>query len=128
MNSPTAKNMIVPCVEKILKLYVGKLPYQTTQQELADLFAQYGQVLSANIIIDRETGQSKGFGFVEMSNDQEAQEAVASLNNSDVRGRTIVVNEAHERREQRGGGGGGGGGGRYQSRDRGGYNDGGSNY
>jgi RNA recognition motif-containing protein len=102
-----------------LKLYVGKLPYQTNDQELADLFGQYGQVLSANVIIDRETGRSKGFGFVEMSNDQEAQSAMNALNNSTVAGRTIVVNEAQERRDApRGGGYRGGNGGFSGGRDR----------
>ena len=95
-----------------MKLYVGKLPYQTTDQELADLFGQYGQVLSANVIVDRDTRRSKGFGFVEMSNDQEARTAMSALDNSTLSGRTIVVNEAQERRDSRGGGGG------YDRRDR----------
>ncbi|GAC1432680.1 MAG: hypothetical protein NVS4B1_15990 [Ktedonobacteraceae bacterium] len=93
-----------------MKLYVGRLPYSTTDQELNDLFSQYGQVLSATIIIDREMNRSKGFGFVEMSDDQEAQNAMNQLNNSTLQGRTIIVNEANERREPRSGGGGGGGG------------------
>ncbi|GAC1684605.1 MAG: hypothetical protein PVS3B3_05600 [Ktedonobacteraceae bacterium] len=92
-----------------MKLYVGRLPYSTTDQELNDLFSQYGQVLSATIIIDREMNRSKGFGFVEMSDDQEAQNAMNQLNNSTLQGRTIIVNEANERREPRSGGGGGGG-------------------
>jgi cold-inducible RNA-binding protein len=100
-----------------VRLYVGRLPYRTTDQELSDLFGQFGEVRSATIIIDRETGRSKGFGFVEMSNDQDAQSAMSQLNNSLLDGRTIVVNEAQERRDSRGGGGGGGGGG-YQRRDR----------
>jgi cold-inducible RNA-binding protein len=119
--------------EITLKLYVGKLPYRTTEQDLSDLFGQYGEVVSATVIIDRETGRSKGFGFVEMSNDQDAQNAMNQLNNSTLEGRTIVVNEAHDRREGGGGGsfqrrggsggGGGGGGGRpYGDRD-GGYRD-----
>ncbi len=95
-----------------MKLYVGKLPYQTTDQELADLFGQYGQVLSANVIVDRDTRRSKGFGFVEMSNDQEARTAMSALDNSTLAGRTIVVNEAQERRDSRGGGGD------YDRRDR----------
>ncbi len=90
-----------------MKLYVGKLPYQTTDQDLADIFGQLGQVISATVIMDRETGRSKGFGFVEMSNDQEAQAAIQQLNNSTLEGRTIVVNEANERRDPRSGGGGG---------------------
>ncbi|WP_151755780.1 RNA recognition motif domain-containing protein [Dictyobacter vulcani] len=105
-----------------MKLYVGKLPYRTTDQDLNDLFGQYGQVLSATIIMDRETGRSKGFGFVEMSNDEEAQSAMSQLNNSSLEGRTIIVNEAQEKRDNRGGGGGGyprrdsGGGGGYRDR------------
>lgn len=107
-----------------MKLYVGRLPYQTTEQDLADLFGQLGEVVSATVIIDRETGRSKGFGFVEMSNDQDAQNAISQLNNSTLEGRTIIVNEANERRDTRGGGGGGG----YQRRDNrddngGGYRD-----
>ncbi len=98
-----------------MKLYVGRLPYQTTDQDLSDLFGQYGQVLSATVIVDRETGRSKGFGFVEM-NDQEAQAAMGQLNNSTLEGRTIIVNEAQDRREPRSGGGGGGG--NFQRRDR----------
>lgn len=91
-----------------MKLYVGKLPYRTTDQDLNDLFGQYGEVISATVIMDRETGRSKGFGFVEMTNDQDAQAAMGQLNNSTLEGRTIVVNEAQERRDSRGGSGGGG--------------------
>lgn len=100
-----------------LRLYVGRLPYQTTDEDLADIFGQFGQVLSANVIIDRDSGRSKGFAFVEMSNDEEARTAIDQLNGSTVEGRTIIVNEAHERPEPRNRGGGGGGGG-YQSRGR----------
>lgn len=108
-----------------MKLYVGRLPYSTTEQDLGDLFGQLGEVVSATVIMDRETGRSKGFGFVEMSNDQEAQNAISQLNNSTLEGRTIVVNEANERRDTRGGGGGGG---NFQRRDHnegnsGGYRD-----
>ena len=100
--SPTAIGLLTSALEKtILKLYVGKLPYQTTDQDLADLFGQYGQVVSATVIIDRETGRSKGFGFVEMSNNQEAQTAQSQLNNSVLGERTIVVNEANDRRDSR---------------------------
>ena len=101
-----------------MRLYVGRLPYQTTDQDLADIFGQLGQVLSATVIIDRDSGRSKGFGFVEMSNDQEARNAIDQLNGSTLEGRTIIVNEAHERTEPRNRGGGGGGGGGYQSRGR----------
>ncbi len=83
-----------------MKLYVGKLPYQTTDQDLADLFGQYGQVLSATVIMDRATGRSKGFGFVELSNEQEGQAAMNALNNSVLQGRNIIVNEAQERRDR----------------------------
>jgi cold-inducible RNA-binding protein len=76
------------------KLFVGSLPYSTTDDELEQLFAEQGTVVSAKVIFDRETGRSKGFGFVEMSNDDEAKAAVDKLNNSEMSGRTIVVNEA----------------------------------
>ena len=99
-----------------MRIYVGSLPYRATEQDLADLFGQIGQVLSATVIIDRDTGRSKGFGFVEMSNDQEARTAIEQLNGSTFGDRTIVVNEARERREQQYGGGGGGN--RYQNRGR----------
>lgn len=109
-----------------MKLYVGRLPYQTTDQDLEDIFGRYGAVLSANVIIDRDTGRSRGFGFVEMSDDQEAREAMNNLNNSDLEGRTIVVNEANERPPRTGGNRGGGGGG-YQNRERRSYSDRGGN-
>ncbi len=80
-----------------MRLYVGGLPYQTTEQDLIDLFDQVGQVIQATVITDRETGRSKGFGFVEMSNDQEAQSAIAQLNGTLLGNRTITVNEARER-------------------------------
>jgi RNA recognition motif-containing protein len=96
-----------------LRLYVGSLSYQTTEQELADLFGQVGQVISATVITDRDSGRSKGFGFVEMSNDDEARRAIDQLNGTTLGNRTIIVNEARDRREQQFGGGGGGGG-RYQ--------------
>ena len=92
---------------KNMRLYVGGLPYQTTEQDLVDLFAQVGQVTDASVITDRETGRSKGFGFVEMSSDQEAQTALAQLNNSVLGDQTIVVNEAKERRDTRSSGYGG---------------------
>lgn len=92
------------------KLYVGNLSYQMDSSELEQLFAQHGQVLSAQIINDRDTGRSKGFGFVEMANDGEADSAIASLNGQQHGGRALTVNEARPR-EDRGGGGGGGGGG-----------------
>ena len=80
-----------------MRLYVGGLPYQTTEQDLIDLFEQVGQVISATVITDRDTGRSKGFGFVEMSNDQEAQSAIERLNGTSIGNRTITVNQARER-------------------------------
>src|SRR4051812_9179345 len=95
------------------KLYVGNLTYAVTASDLEQLFGQHGTVESAQVIADRDTGQSKGFGFVEMKTDQEAQAAIAALNGKDMNGRALTVNEAKPR-EDRGGGGGGGrsGGGR----------------
>ncbi|MER3424610.1 MAG: RNA-binding protein, partial [Nitrospiraceae bacterium] len=95
------------------KLYVGSLPYSTTEQQLQELFSQYGTVQSAKVITDRYTGQSRGFGFVEMATGEEAQKAIAALNGSTLGGRTLVVNEARpqEKRPYGGGGGGAGGGG-----------------
>ena len=93
------------------KLYVGNLSYSVDSSQLEQLFAPHGQVVSAQIINDRDTGRSKGFGFVEMATDQEATAAVAALNGQQHNGRALTVNEARPR-EERGGGGGGGGGGR----------------
>jgi RNA recognition motif-containing protein len=90
------------------KLYCGNLSFNVTSSDLDQLFAQYGTVQSAEVISDRETGRSKGFGFVEMSNDQEAQAAIAGVNGTEHDGRTLTVNEARPK-ENRGGGGGGGG-------------------
>src|ERR1700761_4040136 len=90
------------------KLYVGNLSYNVDSSELEQLFAQHGQVVSAQIINDRETGRSKGFGFVEMANDNEATAAINALNGQQHNGRALTVNEARPR-EDRGGGGGGGG-------------------
>ena len=87
-----------------LKLYVGGLPYATKEQELNDMFAQHGTVVSARIMVDKFTGQSRGFGFVEMSSDSEAQAAISALNGSQVGGRSLTVNEARPQ-EPRGGGG-----------------------
>ena len=111
-----------------MRLYVGGLPYQTTEQELVDLFQQSGNVTLATVIIDRATGRSKGFGFVEMSNDQEAQSAIERFNGTSMGNRTITVNEARERPAAGGGGGGGNRSGGYQSRDRRGGGGGGGGY
>lgn len=76
------------------KLYVGNLSYSTTDQELQDLFAQHGTVQSANVVTDRYTGRSRGFGFVEMGSGEEARQAIEALNGTDFQGRNLVVNEA----------------------------------
>jgi RNA recognition motif-containing protein len=108
------------------KLYVGNLPYSATEQSLRDAFAASGTVDSVSVITDRDTGQSKGFAFVEMASDREAQAATEALNGTTIDGRQIKVNEAKPR-EKTGGGGGGGGGGRggYGGGGRGGYGGGG---
>src|SRR5437764_14362396 len=95
------------------KLYVGNLPYSATDQILIDTFSQCGTVESAKIITDRDTGRSKGFGFVEMSTEAEAADAISKFNGADYEGRPMTVNEAKPMvpRENRGGGGGGGRGG-----------------
>src|SRR6202043_3291584 len=90
------------------KLYVGNLTYGVTDSTLEQLFAPHGTVESAQVIMDRDTGRSKGFGFVEMKTDQEAQAAIAALNGKEVDGRSLTVNEAKPR-EDRGGGGRSGG-------------------
>ena len=102
------------------KLYVGGLPYATTDTELKDAFSQAGAVSSAVIIMDRMTGRSKGFGFVEMTSDDDAQKAIDLWNGKDFGGRTLTVNEARPMEERpRGGSGGGGGGGYRGGNDRG---------
>jgi len=100
------------------KLYVGNLTYGVTDSTLEQMFAAHGTVESAQVIMDRDTGRSKGFGFVEMKTEQEAQAAIAAMNGKDFEGRALTVNEAKPR-EDRGGGRGGSGGG------RGGYGGGG---
>ena len=106
------------------RLYVGNLSYSVDSSELEQMFGQHGQVTSAEVISDRDTGRSKGFGFVEMSNDDEAQAAIAALNGQQHGGRTLTVNEAKPR-EERGGGGGGRGGYGGGGGGRGGYGGGG---
>ena len=100
------------------KLYVGNLAFQTSSEQLAELFAQAGTVESASVIEDRETGRSRGFGFVEMSSSEEARAAIEQFNGQDFNGRNLNVNEAKPRENRAGGGGGGfnGGGGRGRSR------------
>jgi RNA recognition motif-containing protein len=106
------------------RLYVGNLSYSVDSSSLEQMFAQYGTVTSAEVISDRESGRSKGFGFIEMGSDDEAQAAITGLNGKEEGGRTLTVNEAKPREERSGGGGGrggyGGGGG-----GRGGYGGGG---
>ena len=101
------------------KLYVGNLSYGTTDSDLRTMFEEFGSVESAQVIMDRDSGRSKGFGFVEMGSDQEAQAAINALNGKDMDGRALTVNEAKPR-EDRGGRSGGGG--------RGGYGGGGRRY
>ena len=91
-----------------MKLYVGNLSFQTSSSDLESLFAGFGKVESATVVEDRETGRSRGFGFVEMSSQEEGEKAIAELNGTDFAGREIKVNEA-KAREDRGGRGGGGG-------------------
>ena len=102
------------------KLYVGNLSFRVTSEDLQEYFGAAGAVESANVVFDRETGRSRGFGFVEMASEDDANNAIAQFNGTEYDGRNIVVNEARPR-EDRGGYGGGGGGGR----GRGGYNGGG---
>lgn len=110
-----------------MNIYVGNMNFNLSNEDLFNLFSQFGEVSSAKIINDKETGRSKGFGFVEMENAEDALKAIASLNESDVQGRKLIVNEA--RPQEKSGGGGGGG---YKKRSfgggggGGGYNKGGS--
>jgi len=101
------------------RLYVGNLSYSTTDDSLRAAFAPHGEVVSANVMVDRETGRSRGFGFVELSSEAEARTAIDAMNGSTLDGRALTVNEARERTPRGGGGGGGGGGGRDRG-DRGG--------
>lgn len=101
------------------KIYVGNLPWSTTSADLEAMFAAHGAVRSAEVISDRETGRSRGFGFVEMETDEGLQAAISALNGQEINGRPLTVNEARERTPRPGGGGGGG---------RGGYGGGGGGY
>jgi RNA recognition motif-containing protein len=116
-----------------MNIYVSNLSYGTTNESLQELFAEYGEVSSANVITDRDTGRSRGFGFVEMPNEEEGQKSIDELNDTDFEGKTITVNVARPRTERTGGGGGGGynrGGGGYNrgGGGGGGYNRGGGGY
>ena len=101
-----------------MNIFVGSLPFRLEESELRGYFEEYGEVSSVKIIMDRETGRSRGFAFVEMPDDEEAKQAIQELNGAEIGGRAIVVNQSEERKERRGGGGFGGG-------DRGGFNRGG---
>ena len=81
-----------------MNIYIGKLPFSTTDENLTELFRAYGQVLSARVVRDRDTGQSKGFGFVEISNEQEALAAISALNHTSLEGQTLIVNEARAKK------------------------------
>ena len=94
-------------------IFVGNLPYSATEDQLQSLFGQHGAVARVKIITDRETGRSRGFGFVEMDNDEEGDRAIDAINGADLDGRSLNVNEARPRRDNFGGGGGGGGRGRW---------------
>ena len=98
------------------KIYVGGLPYDTDDSQLSQMFASYGEIASSRVITDRDTGRSKGFGFVEMNDDAGAKKAIAELNEAELGGRTLTVNEARPMEQRSGGGGGnrGGGGGGYR--------------
>ncbi len=102
------------------RLYVGNLSYRVTSSDLEALFAEFGAVQSAQVVMDRESGRSKGFGFVEMSNDAEAETAIQQLNGQDHDGRPLTVNEAKPRESRGGGGRGGRYGGGYGGEGRGG--------
>ncbi len=114
-----------------MNIFVGSLPFKLEESELREYFEEYGDVTSVKIIIDKLSGRSKGFGFVEMPDDEQAQQAIKELNGAEINGRAIVVNEAEERKDRggsRGGFGGGsqGGGGYNRGGSGGGYNKGGN--
>lgn len=115
-----------------MRIYVGNLPFSTTEDELREFFGQHGSVTSAAIVIDRDTGRPRGFGFVEMANDEEAKQAIAATNGQQLGGRPLVVNEAKPREAGSGGRGGFGGGGRGGfgggGGGRGGFGGGGGGY
>lgn len=110
-----------------MNIYVSNLSWGTSSESLQNLFAQYGEVSSANVITDRETGRSRGFGFVEMPDDTEGQKAIDEINGTDFEGKTLTVNVARPKTEHASGGYGGGNrggyGGGYGGGDRGGYNN-----
>ncbi len=92
--------LIYPLFKQLfMNIFVGSLPFKIEESELQEIFEEYGEVTSVKIITDRATGRSKGFGFVEMTNDEEAKKAIEELNNAEIEGRTIVVNKAEEKKE-----------------------------
>ena len=105
------------------KLYVGNMSYDTTQEQIRELFSQAGEVSDVALITDRETGRPKGFGFVEMATEEGSQEAIKRFNGYTLGNRNLTVNEARPREERSGGGGGYGGGGRRDNRSGGGRRD-----
>ena len=118
-NITTFGKYIYPLFKQLfMNIFVGSLPFKIEESELQEIFEEYGEVTSVKIITDRATGRSKGFGFVEMTNEEEAKKAIEELNNAEIEGRTIVVNKAEEKKEGsrpsgggfRGGNSGGGGG------------------
>ena len=108
-----------------MRIYVGNLSFSSTEEGVRELFSEYGEVVDVSLITDRETGRPRGFGFVEMRNQDEAQKAIESLNGVEFEGRTLTINEARSRTGGGGGGrggfGGGGGGGGGRGGDRGGW-------
>ncbi len=111
---------------KVTNIYVGNLSFRATEEDIRNAFSQYGQVTSVNIVMDQETGRSRGFAFVEMADANEANSAIEGLNEQEIVGRRVIVNEARPREERpRGGGrfGGGGGGGRHEGGGGGRYGD-----
>ena len=119
---------------KVTNIYVGNLSFRATEEDIRNAFSQFGQVTSVNIVMDQDTGRSRGFAFVEMANSEEANAAIEALNEQEIVGRRVIVNEARPREERPrgggrygGGGGGGGGGGRYSDGGGGGgrYGEGG---
>lgn len=108
-----------------MNIFVGSLPFKVEENELKEVFEEFGEVTTVKIITDRETGRSKGFGFIEMPDDEAAQKAISEVNGAELYGRTIVVNQAEEKKDRPAGGFNRGGG--YKGGNGGGYNRGGSN-